>query len=334
MLSVINPQSALGASSGYYASRPLYDRGVTFQPSSVTPTDLFATSAVVSSNFPHHNPQQVYRNWQNFNASSSKNHIYPQQPQQQRPIFNNPAPLVRSSTSSSMASSGSSSTRRTTTTSSAPSSNSNLATSLPTLPQNSVKTTSKDFFKPLFVDCSIEYDLPNAPKIPKNSEPILMIHPSYVKGSNSSENTKHHISQEEKKKSSYPVAGSSTNINNNNVARMCPVENCQCKLQRGVMPTPTSAMGPVRMAAPPQQQPHVHHVRGVQAPHIQQQAVKRSYDGQVIVSRHQEQQQQLHRYKMTNINSHLGRITFYALLHKFWIIFYLLLHVQQKFTHI
>ncbi|XP_040568567.1 uncharacterized protein [Lepeophtheirus salmonis] len=37
----------------------------------------------------------------------------------------------------------------------------------------------KDYSKPLFVDCSIEYELPNAPKIPKNSEPILMIHPAY-----------------------------------------------------------------------------------------------------------------------------------------------------------
>ena len=37
----------------------------------------------------------------------------------------------------------------------------------------------KDFSKPLFVDCSIEYELPNAPKIPKNSLPILMIHPGY-----------------------------------------------------------------------------------------------------------------------------------------------------------
>lgn len=34
----------------------------------------------------------------------------------------------------------------------------------------------KEFSKPLFVDCSIEYELPNAPKIPKNSEPILMIY--------------------------------------------------------------------------------------------------------------------------------------------------------------
>ena len=40
---------------------------------------------------------------------------------------------------------------------------------------------AKDYTKPLFVDCSIEYELPNAPKIPKNSEPILMIHPAYKK---------------------------------------------------------------------------------------------------------------------------------------------------------
>ena len=39
----------------------------------------------------------------------------------------------------------------------------------------------KDLSSPLFVDCSIEYELPNAPKIPKNSAPILMIHPGYQK---------------------------------------------------------------------------------------------------------------------------------------------------------
>jgi hypothetical protein len=31
------------------------------------------------------------------------------------------------------------------------------------------------------VDCSIEYELPNAPKIPKNSQPILMIPLTYQK---------------------------------------------------------------------------------------------------------------------------------------------------------
>ena len=36
----------------------------------------------------------------------------------------------------------------------------------------------KDYSKSLFVDCSIEYELPNV-KIPKYSSPILMIHPNY-----------------------------------------------------------------------------------------------------------------------------------------------------------
>ena len=48
-------------------------------------------------------------------------------------------------------------------------------------------SSSKDFTKPLFVDCSIEYELPNAPKIPKNSEPILMIHPGIKNVKKSSE---------------------------------------------------------------------------------------------------------------------------------------------------
>ncbi|XP_040569056.1 uncharacterized protein [Lepeophtheirus salmonis] len=47
--------------------------------------------------------------------------------------------------------------------------------------QNRTRYDVKDYSKPLFVDCSIEYELPNAPKVPKNSEPILMIHPSYMK---------------------------------------------------------------------------------------------------------------------------------------------------------
>uniref|UniRef100_A0A0K2TNM1 Centrosomal and chromosomal factorlike [Ceratitis capitata] n=1 Tax=Lepeophtheirus salmonis TaxID=72036 RepID=A0A0K2TNM1_LEPSM len=46
-------------------------------------------------------------------------------------------------------------------------------------PINNGTLIAKDYSKPLFVDCSIEYELPNAPKVPKNSEPILMIHPAY-----------------------------------------------------------------------------------------------------------------------------------------------------------
>lgn len=66
----------------------------------------------------------------------------------------------------------------------------------------------KDFSKPLFVDCSIEYELPNAPKIPKNSLPILMIHPGYLK-----------------KKAAQQQQQS--------VLRSCSLPNCQCKLKAG-----------------------------------------------------------------------------------------------------
>lgn len=33
--------------------------------------------------------------------------------------------------------------------------------------------------KPLFVDCSVEYELPNVPKIPPDSQPLLVIHPGW-----------------------------------------------------------------------------------------------------------------------------------------------------------
>ena len=42
------------------------------------------------------------------------------------------------------------------------------------------KSLHKDLFStPLHVDCSVEYDLGNQPKIPKDSAPLLIIHPDY-----------------------------------------------------------------------------------------------------------------------------------------------------------
>ena len=38
----------------------------------------------------------------------------------------------------------------------------------------------KDLSQPLHVDCSVEYDLGNQPKIPKDSAPLLIIHPAYA----------------------------------------------------------------------------------------------------------------------------------------------------------
>lgn len=40
-------------------------------------------------------------------------------------------------------------------------------------------TNCKDLSQPLHVDCSVEYDLGNQPKIPKDSAPLLIIHPAY-----------------------------------------------------------------------------------------------------------------------------------------------------------
>ena len=45
------------------------------------------------------------------------------------------------------------------------------------VPQQS--QSCKDLSQPLHVDCSVEYDLGNQPKIPKDSAPLLIIHPAY-----------------------------------------------------------------------------------------------------------------------------------------------------------
>lgn len=47
--------------------------------------------------------------------------------------------------------------------------------------RNTVRQTQscRDVNKPLHVDCSVEYDLGHQPKIPKDSAPLLIIHPEY-----------------------------------------------------------------------------------------------------------------------------------------------------------
>ena len=51
----------------------------------------------------------------------------------------------------------------------------NIASSYPTPP-----TPGKSVTSPLFVDCSVEYDLGEQPVIPADSEPLLSIHPDYI----------------------------------------------------------------------------------------------------------------------------------------------------------
>ena len=67
------------------------------------------------------------------------------------------------------------------------SANSRSSLALPSMIQGSnpaaASSTSsqscKDLSQPLHVDCSVEYDLGNQPKIPKDSAPLLIIHPGY-----------------------------------------------------------------------------------------------------------------------------------------------------------
>lgn len=60
--------------------------------------------------------------------------------------------------------------------------------SLPYLPQAPLQPVpqAKSVTTPLFVDCSVEYDLGEQPVIPADSEPLLSIHPEYVARSLSS----------------------------------------------------------------------------------------------------------------------------------------------------
>ncbi|KAL1513006.1 hypothetical protein ABEB36_002494 [Hypothenemus hampei] len=49
--------------------------------------------------------------------------------------------------------------------------------------QRTVPNVQKDYSRPLHVDCSVEYELPNAAKPPQGvrNEPLLMIHPCYFR---------------------------------------------------------------------------------------------------------------------------------------------------------
>ncbi|XP_017778587.1 PREDICTED: centrosomal and chromosomal factor-like [Nicrophorus vespilloides] len=54
---------------------------------------------------------------------------------------------------------------------------------LPPPPQPPTRTVAKDYSRPLHVDCSVEYELPNQAKPPAGvrNEPLLMIHPCYFR---------------------------------------------------------------------------------------------------------------------------------------------------------
>jgi len=119
-------------------------------------------------------------------SNSNYHHIPPTAPQQVPRVAHQQQPLQRSSSSRSLSSYLQGSSRNPATSSSssvvpvvAGSSSGSLSKPKSKPRGLMAPPAGKDLSSTLFVDCSIEYELPNAPKIPKNSAPILMIYPGY-----------------------------------------------------------------------------------------------------------------------------------------------------------
>ena len=88
----------------------------------------------------------------------------------------------------------------------------------------------KDFSKPLFVDCSIEYELPNAPKIPKNSLPILMIHPGYQQKKRQQIQQQQQLQQQQQKQQQQQLLMNIKNKDTNTSKQTgCTAPNCHCR---------------------------------------------------------------------------------------------------------
>ena len=108
----------------------------------------------------------------------------------------------------------------------------------------------KDFSKPLFVDCSIEYELPNAPKIPKNSLPILMVDQRYQQKQK----------QRQQQQQQQQLLMNIKNKEANKVNSRCKNPNCHCQkqvLKTGMKRSYSNAMGsqqPQYFKLPQQQQ--------------------------------------------------------------------------------
>ena len=132
---------------------------------------------------------------------------------------------------------------------------SNRAPEVRTTSSTRPNRSKSEVCKPLFVDCSIEYDLPNVPKISAGkdgkAEPILMIHPAYLKQSQQQQQ------QQQQKRQSYPQP----------VA--CNVRDCQCQM----------VMARQRQMLQQQQQQHQQFIRQQQQQvEATRKAVKRSYE--------------------------------------------------------
>jgi hypothetical protein len=80
--------------------------------------------------------------------------------------------------------------------------------------------THKDYSRPLHVDCSVEYELPDAAKPPagQRSEPLLMIHPCYYRRAEAQRRTRF-VNNLPKSSLSSPVG---SNPRRSKVARLTP----------------------------------------------------------------------------------------------------------------
>jgi len=120
----------------------------------------------------------------------------------------------------------------------------------------------KDLSTPLFVDCSIEYELPNAPKIPKNSLPILMIHPGYKP-------KPQRVNVQPAKPKAVPAAAPASECNGHRGGA------CQCTTTN---PTPTKSRAVKRSYATAMSNPDFYKHLNQPQPHPNQSAAHAYFD--------------------------------------------------------
>ena len=251
MISVIHPTSHFGPTGSSAGSRV----GPTF-PGFTGQTALMASHDQISdlyrrrsSGYTHH-VSNSSASW--LGGISGVSETVPQPPSQQPP--------QRAVSSRSLSSYSSVSTMVTPVSASLAGSNrigaapANVAKSRgPTTRGLMAPPPGKDFSKPLFVDCSIEYELPNAPKIPKNSLPILMVDQRYQQKQKQRQQQQQQLLMNIKNKEANKV----------NSIR-CKNPNCHCQkqvnsstLKTGMKRSYSNAMGsqqPQYFKLPQQQQ--------------------------------------------------------------------------------
>ena len=146
----------------------------TQQHQPTTPTDVFSVAAAAMMQQPprmgpHYFQQKRQFEFPSAATTSRESLSFPAKQQQQQFTYSQPPvtryqpPVTRATVAAPPA---------------------NRAPEVRTTSSTRPNRTKSEVCKPLFVDCSIEYDLPNVPKISAGkdgkAEPILMIHPAYL----------------------------------------------------------------------------------------------------------------------------------------------------------